>query len=267
MSVLQVASILPLADGKILVAGVFTNFSGTSRVGIVRLEASGNLDTTFSRVTTTTQTGVPIGIVGAALQADGKIVIVGDFPRISDNNYPAGVARLNADGTLDGSFQPSGFTRMTAVRSAVIQPDGKIVVGGRFSVPASFASNPTGATYANLPLVRLNSDGTVDQSYGHFTMRGDLPFIIRHIALSGDKVVAADFGNYKTLFRFNANGSLDPTFRQPLFLIDQTSGGVAAPYYVTVQPDGGVLVSGVFTDVDNEGGSSSVPRYGSRASM
>ena len=81
------------------------------------------------------------------------------------------VARLNADGTLDTTFNPSGFTPFgfnggtpRPIRGIAIQSDGKIVIGGRFS----------GGNCGNhVPLVRLNTDGSLDNNYLLYT--GYLP--------------------------------------------------------------------------------------------
>ena len=130
-------------DGTIFVAGLFTAFNNTPRQGIVRLLANGTVDPTFAPVTMTCPQ-FPFGASGCGLwaepvvDADGKIIIAGDF--IAVNGVPRTcVARLNADGTLDTTFIPSGFTPYGLlsgtpfpIRGIAIQSDGKIVIGGRF---------------------------------------------------------------------------------------------------------------------------------------
>ena len=73
------------------------------------------------------------------------------------------MARLNANGTLDETFVPSGFTPYGffsgtpfPIRGIAIQSDGKIVIGGRFS---------GGNCDNQVPLVRLNADGSRDNNY------------------------------------------------------------------------------------------------------
>ena len=70
---------------------------------------------------------------------DGKIIIAGDFIAVNGVSRTC-VARLNANGTLDQTFIPSGFTPYGfnsgtpfPIRGIAIQSDGKIVIGGRFS--------------------------------------------------------------------------------------------------------------------------------------
>jgi uncharacterized delta-60 repeat protein len=68
------------------------------------------------------------------VQPDGKILVGGDFSTLRPNGGPAatrnGIARLNPDGTLDTAFNPNANG---TVWSIVLQPDGKILVGGNFN--------------------------------------------------------------------------------------------------------------------------------------
>src|ERR1700731_2525279 len=68
------------------------------------------------------------------VQPDGKILIGGDFTTVSPNGGTAvkrnHIARVNTDGTLDAAFDPNANI---SVESIVVQPDGKIVVGGQFT--------------------------------------------------------------------------------------------------------------------------------------
>src|SRR4029453_6296485 len=97
------------------------------------------------------------------IDGDGKILIAGDFVSVNGVSAP-GIARLNSDGSVDSSFNPSGFMPANPnsprpIRGIVIQSDGKIVIGGRLTMEAdNFGSI--------IPLVRLNTDGSADQTYG-----------------------------------------------------------------------------------------------------
>lgn len=94
-----------------------------------------------------------------ATQSDGKVIIGGDFTSFdaSGTSVPAfRLLRLNSDGTLDTQFNTnlgSGFNKK--VKSIILQPDGKILVGGAFSTFNGLTQNR---------LIRLNSDGTKDNS-------------------------------------------------------------------------------------------------------
>src|SRR5262247_3457348 len=104
------------------------------------------------------------GQVSAILaQSDGKILIAGDFKTVN-GVYDSGIARLNADGSLDASFDASNVTRDFIVgtlgiatsitaHTLVQQPDGRILVAVR--------SIDSGAP----AIIRLNADGSLDPSF------------------------------------------------------------------------------------------------------
>lgn len=98
-------------------------------------------------------------VLAAAQQPDGKTIIGGSFTSIAGNAY-SGVARLNADGTLDTSFQNPGIdmgdlNESPGVLALALQSDGKILVGGSFPFSPSALGN----------IVRLNSNGTLDTTW------------------------------------------------------------------------------------------------------
>src|SRR5262249_43917683 len=159
--------------------------------------------------TLTGRTFLVLGIwANPVVQSDGKIIIGGDFEQVSDGTNsiscpdacppdPAGgclcpgVARLNTDGTLDTSFQPSGFQREGyPVRAIGIQSDGKIIIGGRLIVPFS-----PHAYRDPLPLVRLNTDGSVDPTYACYELTEFLDFarITSLVVQPDNKVIGVDF--------------------------------------------------------------------------
>ena len=123
-------AIVALPDGKILVGG---EGSLGGRARLIRLNADGSLDTTFT-------IPEPDGVVNAlALQADGKVIVGGEFTNIdpapttlwSGDVFPGpgltdGLFRLNADGTLDNAFHNSTFEKVTTLATR----DGYVAVGG-----------------------------------------------------------------------------------------------------------------------------------------
>src|SRR2546428_107148 len=93
------------ADGEILVGGAFTTLGGQSRNIIGRLNADGTVDTGFnSSAGGAFQTP---SVDCLAVQADGKILVGGGFTTLGGGQSRANIGRLNADGTLDASFDPS----------------------------------------------------------------------------------------------------------------------------------------------------------------
>lgn len=230
-------------DGKILVAGSFATFAGSTRQDLVRLLTDGTLDPTFNppQITNYYYGIYPKPVV----QTDGKILIAGDFDSVDGIAVPS-VARLNPDGSRDSSFQPSGFSRLstnTPTRGLVIQSDGKILLGGRFRLG-------TGGFRA--PLVRLNADGSLDNGYTSSLLNSS--YIARDLLLQPDGKAVATIN--QSVFRFDATGQQDNSFAPPYSL--DTSyyppGEPGTPTTVNLQPDGRLIVGGVFTDVNPPGG-------------
>ena len=148
-------------DGKIIVAGYCANGSNQDFC-LVRYKPDGSLDTSFSG------TGKLVAAIGAnadyayrvALQPDGKIVAAGSCFNAGANGVC--VARFNADGTFDTTFNGSGkvFTAVASIRddaaSIVIQPDGKILTAGSCS---------TAPNVNDFCLVRYYNDGSLDTRF------------------------------------------------------------------------------------------------------
>ena len=100
-----ILSIALQADGKIVVGGWFTLMDNQPRQSIARLNADGTLDSTFLQ-TNSANDDVHCDVQCLAIQADGKIIIGGDFAAI-DGQERNNIARLNADGSLDTTFDPN----------------------------------------------------------------------------------------------------------------------------------------------------------------
>jgi uncharacterized delta-60 repeat protein len=167
------------ADGKILLGGDFTTVGGQPRRGIARLNADGTPDATFNP-----GTGVNQNVRSVAVQADRKILIVGEFTTVNGqarNNF----ARLNSDGTLESTatFNP-GIGANGDVRCVAVQADGKILIAGDFT---SVNGQPRSR------IARLNPDGTLESTatFNATGTNGD----IRCIALQADGkiLIGGDF--------------------------------------------------------------------------
>ena len=111
-----------------MIAGWFStlqdaSFTTYTRNGFARLNADGSVDTTFGNGAGANTSPV----IAMALQPDGKVLIGGTFTSVHGTTRNA-VARLNTDGSLDTTFDPSSGSTST-VRTLLVQPDGKILVG------------------------------------------------------------------------------------------------------------------------------------------
>jgi len=217
-------------DGKILIGGAFTTINGAVRAGFARLGNTGNLDAAA--------TGVLMNEVFAlAVQSDGKIVIGGGFTNFNGTARNR-VARLNSDGTVDISFLQTGAGASGDVLALALQSDGKIVVGGEFSL-----FNGT----ARSSIARLNADGTLDTSF-LAAATGSQTGVVRALALQPDGkiVIGGSFTSVNNtarnrIARLNANGTLDTAFLA-------TGTGVSGPVQaISVQSDGKILIGGDFT--------------------
>lgn len=147
----QVHSVVLQADEKALIAGQFTSYNGTERNGIARINSNGSLDTTLNPGSGVETTVPPVGISSLAVQADGKVLIGGWFKKFN-NTARNGLARLNSNGSLDATFNPS--INVGSINSIVVQTDGKILIGGYLD-----DANRNGI------VARLNSDGSLDATF------------------------------------------------------------------------------------------------------
>ncbi len=191
-----------------------------------------------------------------ALQADGKIVMVGgtftDFV----------MARFNADGSLDTSFGIGGKVttdmgsglRPEEGLAVAIQGDGKIVVAGYVGINGP-GPNKVTTVFA---IARYNSDGSLDTSFGTGgRVSGGVNGRARAVVIQPDGkiVLAGDFelelsnGTFVsdfTVARFNTNGSLDLAFGGTGSGQTATDIGQAfnTASNVVLQPDGAIVLSG-----------------------
>ena len=281
-----VASTAAQPDGKVLMAGYFTSVDGTNRSCIARLNADGSLDTTFNPGTARQYLGGSPYIRSISLQTDGKVLVGGNFSSISGTNRN-GIARLNADGSLDTTFDPGtgaqdfGFPAL--VNTVAVQTDGKVLIGGEFSYINGTKRNgiarlnvdgsldgtfspPTGVNVAsyclavqtdgkvllaglNGPVLRLNSDGSVDNTFVIGTY-ADEPVGSVIVQPDGKILVVGEFHTVSTacIVRLNANGTLDSTFNpgtgaENYRLYDTYDADLLC---VAVQADGKILVGGSF---------------------
>ncbi len=149
------------ADGRVMLGGEFLEVNGVTRLHLARLESTGALDESFQPAIKQTYGGV----LNLHLQPDGKVLIVGDFLRIADGTgeyvwWPY-VARLQADGSLDATFQTSGtFSDASGfpvlARGLAVQADGPVLVGGRFTTFAGVKINRIARLQA-LPAVETHT--------------------------------------------------------------------------------------------------------------
>ncbi|WP_154783854.1 MULTISPECIES: T9SS sorting signal type C domain-containing protein [unclassified Flavobacterium] len=218
------------ADGKIIFGGNFTNYNGINSNRLIRILPDGSVDTTFN-----IGFGFTSYVYTMAIQPDQKIIVAGSFTSYNKDSSLMRIVRLLPDGTRDTSFN-IGRSADGIIETVLIQPDGKILLGGQFN-------NFDGHSFAKL--IRLNSDGSIDSG---FNVGSGFDKNVYAIALQSDGkiIVGGAFLNYngssqKRILRLNSNGSLDTSFDSGTGF---SKGDVRS---IIIQPDDRILVGGTFS--------------------
>ncbi|MBL8804469.1 MAG: delta-60 repeat domain-containing protein [Planctomycetes bacterium] len=225
-------------DGKLVIGGGFTSVGGFSRSCVARLNADGSVDTSFDPGDGATGGANVVTIDAIALQPDGRVIIAGEF-NVFDGVPRERIARLNADGSLDTSFDPGlGFDKI--VESLQLQPDGKVLAGGGFRLVDGVQRKR---------VARLLPSGALDLSFdpGISTNPIGAVSVIR-LQADGRVLVGGDFFSWNglqraNLVRLDANGALDLTYNQGEGVNDDV-------WSLLLEPSGTALVAGRFTEVD-----------------
>jgi uncharacterized delta-60 repeat protein len=272
-----VFAVAPLGNGKLIVGGGFTYIGDMQRTCIAQLNSDGSLDTGFNPGAfsgTPPLKEDPISVVAVVhtivTQPDGKIVIGGSFTGIGKASR-RGLARLNAGGSVDGSFVPeAGFNAPSTiggqssdyslgqVLDLALQADGKILVVGSFRDPASPSlSSPMPAN----SVYRLNTDGSFDSGfnpggmgtvYSASNVSDSNPFVAEvRLDADGKIYIGGPFVGYNghvahLVLRLNRDGSRDTGFNVGL-------GPTFTVYSLALQTDGKLLAGGNFGSVDHVG--------------
>ncbi|MBE7515204.1 MAG: VCBS repeat-containing protein [Chloracidobacterium sp.] len=264
-------------DGKIVIAGEFVQYNGVERNGVVRINPDGSIDTTFvptgggnfefcavqsdgKIVVTGNDGGYGVSIVrynsdgsrdnslnivtfgygyNVSLQTNGKILATGLFMRVAPNHRRFGIARFNADGSLDNEFEPL-LTGLAEVQAITVQSDGKVLVGGSFT--SSGGSPERG-------IARFLSNGTLDSSFSAGTdvmNGGELHYFNSIIEQPDGQILAGGAFRYWNsdrvlMARMSSAGVLDTSFNIDGALVD-FSGGQNSNTSTLLQPDGKIVI-------------------------
>src|SRR6266480_4175627 len=220
------------SDGRIIVAGRFTSFSGLTHNSICRLNANGSVDQTFGL-----GNGITNAALALALQTDGRIIVGGQFSSV-DLTPRFNLARLNNDGSVDLSFDP-GNGPNGDVNAIVIQPDGRIIIGGTFIGYNGFARGGVAWVLGN---------GVLDPSFDSGVGTGGNVFALA-LQHNGQIVLGGRFAQYSGtnrtfIARVFGDGSLDFGFNPVPNSWVQS---------LAVEPDDRILVGGFFIGINTVG--------------
>ncbi len=248
---LPVLAVARLVNGQFVVGGDFTSLRGESLSHIGMLANDGDIDTGFDP-----GAGANGPVKALAVQADGRILAGGSFTTF-DAQPRLGLARLMPDGSLDTSFlsTPIPLLAEMDVEAIVLQADGKILVGGQIRTAGA---NDLFAGGFSSGVLRLNTDGTVDESFdigAGAHQIGNTSTVQRVMALAlqidGKVLVGGQFTAFNAvpaqrLVRLNTNGSLDQAFQTA-----SNNGANGTVRNIEVQGDGRILLAGEFTTLVN----------------
>lgn len=236
-------------DGRIVAGGVRFNASAVGQAIVMRHLSNGTLDNSFGTggIRTITFTGPGSSFIkGLVLQPDGRIVACGE--RYTGSAWKSFVVRLGTDGTTDSGFgivelevNAAGDDNATDI---ALQDDGRIVVCG----------STMGQAGGGMFVVRLNSDGTFDSSFGTSGRKvldiggggSDKGNGVRvqpdgRILVCG--VIDGSSGYRLGAARLMTDGTLDPSFATGgAAQFDLGVDGQATPS-LALQPDGRILIS------------------------
>lgn len=245
-------------DGKVILGGDFYYYNGVQRLGIVRINTNGSIDTSFNL--TALNTYYRSVVTGITIQPDGKLILLGFFSPSTAGATQKNIIRLNADGSIDITFTAGdtvgsqsyngtlGVSLYSPIAKAVVQPDGKIIIAGAFN-----KYNTTNVK----SLVRLNINGSIDSSFNTAT---GVERAINELILeptTNKPIIGGEFTLFgttavKKLIRLTTSGALDTSFNIGTGTTDSVTYS-SCPFcsnYVKAlkqQPDGKIIVGGKFT--------------------
>ncbi|MEW6130018.1 MAG: hypothetical protein AB1757_23485 [Acidobacteriota bacterium] len=258
-------------DGKLVLAGLSNAMGAVSHFALARFNSDGSIDSGFGSdgKSLIDFGGVPLGeATGSAftalLLANGKIVAGGTISK-PDGNEAIGLARFNADGSLDTSFGTNGKTATdfsyinAAARAFRLQADEKIIVSG------AVGSNPVlwqdfyqpDDPSMDFALARFNADGSLDTTFGNSGLVvtdffGNVDGAFAADILPSGKIVAAgtalrnsdrDSADF-ALIRYNPDGSLDNSFGINGKATADFAYRADLAYALLLQPDGKAIALG-----------------------
>lgn len=199
-------------DGRVVAAGTdFPTGSGASGALVARYMSDGSLDSSFGSGGIATP-GVSMRTAAAALQPDGRILLVGSIP----NSATSVLARLEPDGALDPTFGSGGVVTTTlgssaTARAVALQPDGDVVIAGIGDSAGQAALVVARFGAGGLPDGAFGAGGTVTTTFGTAAPLGLLDATV--LVQADERIVAASADRSGLVMaRYLTDGSVDASF-------------------------------------------------------
>ena len=217
------------SDGKILVAGNFSQCNGETEGYLVRLNADGSRDLTFAG------SGFSAAPDQVQVCTDGKILVSGIFNSYNSSSAN-GFVRLNPDGSQDTGFFNGEIFLLSVMHNIYLQPNGKILLASR---------NQSNYLWE---IRLLNSNGLVDSGFATGILNNGNIYAST-TQTDGKIIIGGDFSTYNSvsysgILRLNTDGTVDNTFVVPV-------GFAATVKCITLQPDGKIFLGCYFVNFDN----------------
>ena len=253
------------AQGRILVTGSSVNSAGNADMVIWRFNANGVLDTTFNNsgfVEHNSAAGGNADDAGNAITIDsqGRILVAGSSVN-SAGNADMVIWRFNANGTLDTTFNNSGFVVHNSAAGGNADDSGNaIAIDTQHRILVAGSSrNISGNT--DMVIWRFNANGTFDTGFDgdgivvqNNSAGGNADDTGNAIAIDaqGKILVAGSSANAAgnadmVLWRFNANGTLDASFNGSGIVVHNSAAGGNADdngKSIAIDSQGRILVTG-----------------------
>jgi uncharacterized delta-60 repeat protein len=235
--VVNVQAMTVQTNDQVVFGGTFTNVSGFLRKSLALLNANGTVDGSFNP-----GNGIKGGLgtlnAIAVQPADGKILIGGDFTSVNGASRQR-LARLNPDGSVDQSFNP-GAGANAMVSALAVQPDGRILVAGAFTTLNGISRGG---------IARVDTTGALDTNFVNGA-GADSQILALALQPDGEIIIGGRFLHFNGVSQNRiaridgASGALDPSF-------NIGTGASAAVNALVTQPDGKILVGGGFTSFNS----------------
>ncbi|PZF74885.1 T9SS type A sorting domain-containing protein [Taibaiella soli] len=229
------------ADQKIIAGGAFIDVNQPLKKWLLcRYNTSGMRDSSFGiNGLVTTNVAAISEVRHILIQQDGKIIAIGG----DEASYT--LVRYNIDGGIDSSFGNNGWAFPIYVNgeSALLQPDGKILLGGYITDQNN---------HYGLAIERFLSNGSVDSAFGvngQLSVFNGYSLWAQKLALdSSGRIVAIGTATVTgashmtvSVLRFNSDGSSDNSFHTPSIVTDASSEESGAD--ILIQPDGKMIAA------------------------